>query len=95
MTSQHLSHAEKIRLFETLRDSSMSFRELHSLFRISKREIAHLMRKELVEEVWGPRNVGVRFRLSRKGKQQLKALRTVTNFTPPNRKPFVGLKRRL
>jgi len=87
-----LSHAERIRLFKAVSDQPLTFLELHGRFGVSKQVIENFVRRGLFEEVWGPRDIGVQFRLTEKGKRSLKELEAAASFEPPKRKKFFHLK---
>ncbi len=69
--------------------------DLHASFNVSKNTIETLSRKGYVEEVWGPRNIGVRFQLTEKGKRHLERLRLAAKLKKDEmEKAAIRLKRR-
>lgn len=51
------------------------------------------VKKELLEEEWGPRDIGVKFKLTKKGRDYLRELKTATRLEPQQRKHiFIRLK---
>lgn len=76
-----LSNAEKIQLLRTLLKPS-TFLDLHGRFGVSKGTIKSLAKKGLLAEVWGPKAVGLRFKLTRKGRTCLKELEVAARYEP-------------
>jgi hypothetical protein len=94
-TYESLSQVERIHLFEAISDQPLTFLELHSRFGVSRQVVQGLVRRGLFEEVWGKRDIGVTFRLTKKGQRYLKELQAAADFQPPKNKKFIGLKRRI
>jgi hypothetical protein len=80
-TVKSLSSAEKIQLLQTLLKPS-TFLDLHGRFGVSKETIKSLIKNGLLAEVWGPKAVGLRFKLTRKGKTSLKELESAARYEP-------------
>jgi len=72
--AKHLSHARRIQLFQALLNEQLTYLDLHGRFGVSKQTIRRLVKNGLLKEDWGPKAIGVRFRLSKKGKTYLKEL---------------------
>jgi hypothetical protein len=87
-----LSHFERIRLFQAVLDQPLTFLELHGRFGVSKQIIEGFVRRGLFEEAWGPKDIGVRFRLTDEGRKRLKELEAAASFEPPKRKRFFHQK---
>jgi hypothetical protein len=79
---KRLSAAERLRLFQALLEEPLTFLDLHARFGASKRMMEGLVEKGLSREVWGPRAIGVRFKLTNKGKKHLKELEAAAEFEP-------------
>jgi len=91
-----LSHAEKIRLFKALSKKSSPFLDLHGRFGVSKQTIRGLVKNGLLMEVWGPKAIGVGFKLTNKGKIYLKELEAASEYEPKMRETaFIRLKQRI
>lgn len=60
----------------------MSFLDLHIRFGISKQAVRRLVRKGLFKETWGPRAVGIRFELSKAGRDYLSVLEAAAKYVP-------------
>jgi len=89
------SHAHRLQLFQVLLKEPLPFLELHGRFGISKQTIKRLVKNGVLTEVWGPKNVGVRFRLTGKGKILLKELEAATRYEPKKRESvLIRLKNR-
>jgi hypothetical protein len=80
--AKRLSAAERLRLFQALSEEPLTFLDLHTRFGVSKRMMEGLVEKGLSMEVWGPRAIGVRFKLTNKGKKHLKELEAAAEFKP-------------
>lgn len=88
-----LTHAEEIRLFEALLKQPLPFLDIHSRFGVSKRTVKGFVNRGLVEEEWGARDIGVRFKLTKSGRDHLKMLHAAARFEPGHRKNiFLHLK---
>jgi len=75
-----LSAAEKLSMFAALSRQLLSYSDLHVRFNISKQTIKTSMKNGLIEDVWGPKNIGVRFRLTKKGEKHLKRLKVAAKL---------------
>lgn len=78
--SKSLLHAERICLFRALSNQPLPFLDIHERFGISKRMVVGFMKRGFFEEVWGPRNIGVKFKLTEKGEAYLKRLEKASRF---------------
>jgi hypothetical protein len=88
------SQAKKLMLFQTLSKVALPFLDLHVRFGVSKQTVRSFVRRGLVTEVWGPKAVGVRFKLSKKGKNQLKELEAAAHYDSKiSRKDMIRLRR--
>jgi hypothetical protein len=72
--AKRLPHAKRIQLFQALLNEPVTFLDLHVRFGVSKQTIRRLVKNRLLLEDWGPKSIGVRFRLSKKGKTYLREL---------------------
>jgi hypothetical protein len=89
-----LSHAEVIHLLEALLERPLAFLELHGRFGATRQTIRGMVRNGLLIEIWGPKAIGIRFKLTKKGKAHLKELEAAAKFDPAIReKSFIRLKR--
>ncbi len=94
--SKSLSHIEKISLFQTLSNKPLPFLDIHRRFGISKQIIKGFVKRGFFEEVWGPKDIGVKFRLTEKGEAHLKRLEEASHFEhQQRRKIFIRLKHRI
>jgi len=93
--AKRLSYAQKLKLFQALVKEPLPFLEIHGRFGISKQAIKRLVRNGLLTEMWGPKAVGVRFKLSKKGNVYLKELEAAAKFEPKiEENVFIRLKHR-
>lgn len=69
-----LSQVEKIRLFQALLKAPLSFLDIHGRFGVSKQVVRGFTKNGLLQEVWGPESIGLRFKLTGKGKIHLREL---------------------
>ncbi|UCE43915.1 MAG: hypothetical protein JSV57_06110 [Candidatus Bathyarchaeota archaeon] len=83
-----LSPTERICLFQAVSDQPLTYLELHEHFGVSKQIIEGFIQKKLFEEVWGPRGIGVKFRLTGKGRRYLRELEAAASINPPQYKKF-------
>ncbi len=91
-----LSYVEKISLFRGLRKESLPFLDIRKRFGVSRQVVKGLVRRGILAEVWGPNEVGVKYRLTAKGEANLKKLETASNFErEQRRKIFINLKQRV
>jgi len=94
--SKSLLYVEKICLFRALLNQPLPFLDIHNRFGISKRTVMGLVRRGFLEEEWGPKDVGVRFGLTEKGKSYLEELEVAARFEPKLREGmFIRLKHRI
>jgi hypothetical protein len=80
--SKSLSYVEMIDLLRALSKEAMPFINLHARFGISKQTLKRLAKNRLIVEVWGPRAIGVKFRLSKRGEMYLKSLESAAKYEP-------------
>lgn len=93
--SNYLSHSKKLQLFQALLKEPLPFLDLHGRFGVSKQTIRRLVKNGLLTEVWGPKAIGVRFKLTNKGKTCLKELEAVARYKLKIRETsFIRLKHR-
>ncbi len=91
-----LSHVERLCLFRTLSDDSLPFLDIHRRFGISKQTVQGFVRRGLFREVWGPRNIGVKYKLTEEGKAHLKRLEKAALLEEQEQqKIFIRLKQRV
>jgi len=88
-----LSHMKRIRLFQALLKEPLPFLDLHGRFGVSKQTIRGLVKNGLLTQMWGPKAVGVRFKLTNKGKIYLKKIEAAAKIEPKIREnSFIRLK---
>ncbi len=75
-----LSEAGKLQLFRTLLKKPVTTLDLRACFGISKQALKGLCKRGLLAEVWGPRTVGLRFKLTQKGKAYLNELEAAAKY---------------
>ena len=91
-----LLHVERIRLFQTLFKKPSTFLDLHGRFGVSRQIVKGLVKNGLIAETWAPKGIGVRFKLTRKGKTYLKELEAAAECEPKlTEKAFVRLKQKI
>jgi len=78
--ARRLPYAKKIELFQALSNEPIPFLDLHVRFGVSKQAIRRLVKNGLLMEDWGPKAIGVRFRLSKRGRTYLKELETAALY---------------
>jgi hypothetical protein len=89
-----LSYAQRLLLFKTLLRKPLPFLEVHVRFGVSKSTMTSLVKNGFLIEMWGPKAVGVRLRLSNKGMAYLKELEAASKCEPNMRKnAIIRLKR--
>lgn len=94
--SKSLSYVEKIHLFQALLNQPLPFLDIHRRFDVSKRIVEGFVRRGLFEEVWGPKDIGVKYKLTEKGKGCLERLEKASRFKhQQRRKIFIRLKHRV
>jgi len=84
-----LSQVERIRLFQAVSVQPLTYLELHERFGVSKQVVERLVRRGLLEKVWGARNIGVKFRLTNKGNAYTKELKVAARCEPKIRKKAI------
>ena len=77
-----LSHVQMLQLFRALMKEPLSFLELRGRFGVSKQTVKRLIRNGLLNEIWGPKAVGVKLILSDKGTTHLKGLEAAAKYEP-------------
>jgi hypothetical protein len=75
-----LSHGKKLLLLQALRRQPLPFLDLHVLFGVSKQTIRRLVKRGFLSEAWGPKAVGLRFKLSKKGRSYLNELEAASKY---------------
>ncbi len=94
-SSVRLPQAIRIQILRALSRRPLHFLDLHSLFGVSKYTIQGFVHTELIEEVWGQDTVGVRFRLTKKGKAFLKRFEVIERLEiKTSKKGLIRLKSR-
>jgi len=93
--NNYLSHAKRLQLFQALLKEPLPFLDLHGRFGVSKQTIRRLIKNGLVAELWGHKDIGVRFKLTKKGKSYLKELEAAARYKPKIREAsLIRLKHR-
>jgi hypothetical protein len=77
---EQLSQAKRHQLFQALSKQPLPFLELHARFGLSKQTMRRLIRRGWLTEMWGQGGVGVRFRLSGKGRNYLRELEAAAKY---------------
>ncbi len=91
-----LSHMDILLLFQVLSNQPLPFLDIHRRFGMSKQTINGFVKRGLLEEKWGQKNIGVRFKLTKKGRSYLKQLKAVARLDPKKQKNiFIRLKHRI
>jgi hypothetical protein len=75
-----LSYVETIDMLRALSKEALPFLNLHARFGISKQTLKRFAKKRLIVEVWGPRAIGVKFKLSKRGEFYLKNLESAAKY---------------
>ncbi len=92
--TEHLTQAKRLQLFRALLKQPLPFLDLHVRFGVSKQTVRSFVRRGLLTEIWGPKAVGLRFRLSRKGMIHLKGLEKASWYDPTlSNRRMIHLKR--
>jgi hypothetical protein len=92
---EHLSHARRLQLFQALLKEPLPFLELHVRFGVSKQTMRGFIRRGWLTEMWGPGGVGVRFKLSEKGRNYLRGLVAAAKYeTKATHKDLIRLKQK-
>lgn len=86
------SHIDELRLFQALLDQPLPFLDIRRRFAVSKRTVKSLVKRGVFEEVWGRGGIGVKFRLTEKGKGLLKELEAAAHLEPDQKNLFIRLK---
>jgi len=90
-----LSQAERIRLFRALLKEPLPFLDIHGRFGVSKQIVRGLVKNGFLREIWGPKAIGIRFRLTNKGRMHLRKLEAAAEYEPKMRETtFIKLKQR-
>lgn len=90
-----LPHAKRLQLFQALLKEPLPFLELHVRFGVSKQTIRRLVKNGLLIEEWGPKAIGVKFKLSKKGKIYLEKLEATARYESKlTEKEFIRLKQK-
>jgi hypothetical protein len=90
-----LLNVEKIRLFQALQKEPLPFLEIQNQFEVSREMITRLVKKGLLIESWGSKGVGVRFKLTGKGKACLAQLEEASKYERRIKEsPLTKLKQR-
>jgi hypothetical protein len=93
INSRQLSPAGKMHLLQTLSKKPLPFMDIHSRLGVSKQTIIGLVKSGFLAEFWGKEGVGIRFKLTRKGKHLLKQLDAAARYEPQvKEKPLIRLK---
>jgi hypothetical protein len=79
-TRERLSEFRKLQLFQTLLKQQLPILVLRTRFGISKQTLKGLCKRRLVAEVWGPGTVGLRFKLTQRGKAYLNELEAAAKY---------------
>ena len=91
-----LPHATELHLFQTLEHQSLPFLELHIRLGVSKHTIRGFVSKGFLTELWGENSVGMRYKLSHKGRTRLNELQTAAEYESRVReRGLIRLKNRL
>jgi len=91
--NKRLPHAKRLLLFQALRKEPLPFLDVHVRFGVSKQTVRRLVNNGLLMEEWGPKAIGVRFKLSKKGKMYLKKLEAAAKYeSKVGEKEFIRLK---
>jgi hypothetical protein len=90
-----LLNMEKIRLFQALQKEPLPFLEIQNQFEVSREMITRLAKKGLLTESWGSKGVGVRFKLTGKGKACLAQFEEASKYERRIKEsPLTKLKQR-
>jgi len=73
--ARSFSIAEELSMLTALSHNPKSYVDLKTRFKVSKPTLRTLTKKGIVEEVWGPRNIGITYQLTEKGKKHLNRLK--------------------
>lgn len=81
-----LSYVEKINLFQALSKNTSTFLDLHGRFGVSRQTLRSLVKNGLVKEMWEPKGIGVKYKLTERGEIHLKQLEAAARCEPRVRK---------
>jgi len=88
-----LSHMDRLRLFKALSNQPLPFLDIHRRFGITKQTLNGFVRRGLVKERWGQKDIGVRFKLTNSGRSYLKQLKAASRLDPKKQKRiFIRLR---
>jgi hypothetical protein len=92
---EQLSQVKRHQLFQALSKQPSPFLELHARFGVSKQTMRRFIRRGWLTEMWGQGGVGVRFRLSEKGRNHLRELEAAAKYkTKTTQKGLIRLKQK-
>jgi len=92
---EQLSQARRHRLFQALSKEPLPFLDLHVRFEVSKQTMRGFIRRGWLTEMWGQGGVGIRFRLSEKGRNYLRELDGAAKYkTKATQKDLIRLKQK-
>ena len=90
-----LLNIEKIRLFQALLKEPLPFLDMRARFNVSRQTITRIVKGGFLKETWGSNGVGLRYKITKKGKSYLKELEEASNFKLRIREsPLTRLKER-
>jgi predicted DNA-binding protein YlxM (UPF0122 family) len=90
-----LLNVEKIQLFQALLKEPLPFLDIQNRFEVSRQMITRLVKKGLLMETWGSKGVGIRFKLTSKGKACLAQFEEASKYKGRIRQsPLTRLKQR-
>lgn len=75
-----LTPSEEISILTALSLQPLSFMDLHSQFKAAKSTVKTFIKRGLIQEVWGPKDIGVKYKLAKKGKSHLKKLKAAAKL---------------
>ncbi len=91
--NRSLSHNSKLHLLQALSHEPLPFLDLRRQFGVSKRVVEGYVKRGFLEEKWGPSDVGIKFGLTKKGRDQLRQVEAAAHLKPQQQKNiFIRLK---
>jgi DNA-binding MarR family transcriptional regulator len=78
--ARSFSIAQELSMLTALSQNTRSYVDLQTRFKVSRRTLRTLVKKGILKEVWGARNIGITFQLTEKGKKHLKRLKTAARL---------------